>query len=173
MRLPFKSRFYGLVGFQLCLLLALIFYKQFTLLAGERILLETIPVDPREMFRGDYVALRYPISRLDRWLWKERSYQKGESVYVTLRRRGRFWDAAAVSKSPAGEGELFIRGRASRVTRDTMRVEYGIESYFVPEGKGLELERRAGRGLIAEIAVDRNGRAVIRSVHREQAVPRQ
>jgi uncharacterized membrane-anchored protein len=54
-----------------------------------------------------------------------------------------------------------------------MRVEYGIECYFVPEGMGLELERRAGRGLIAEIAVDRNGRAVIRSVHREQAVPRQ
>jgi uncharacterized membrane-anchored protein len=164
----FKARFYALVLLQLLLLGGLIGYKQWTVFAGERILLETIPVDPRDMFRGDYVILSYKVSTPERWQWQESRYQKGETVFVTLRREGRFWVTDGVSKSPPEEGKLFLRGRVRQGTDKDLRVEYGIESYFVPEGKGRELERQAGRGLIVEAVVDHRGRALIRGVQIER-----
>ena len=44
-------------------------------------------------------------------------------------------------------------------------VRYGIESYFVPEGKGLELERMVqDRKLAAVVAVDRHGKSAIKGL---------
>jgi uncharacterized membrane-anchored protein len=56
------------------------------------------------------------------------------------------------------------------VINGDLRVEYGIESYFMPEGKALELQRKAGRGLVAEVSVDRNGRAVLRKAYIDPSV---
>jgi uncharacterized membrane-anchored protein len=164
----FKSRFYAIVAAQLLLLVGLIAFKQWTLYAGDQILLATVPVDPRELFRGDHVILSYRISTLERWLWQENRYEKGETVYVTLRRQRRLWEAASVSKSPPEEGKLFLRARVRKATDKRLTVDYGIESYFVPEGQGRELEQHRGRGLIVEAAVDRQGRAVIRDVRVER-----
>jgi uncharacterized membrane-anchored protein len=172
MKASFKKRFFALVALQLLLLLALIAYKQLTLVTGQRVLLKTVPVDPRDMFRGDYVILSYDISNLERWKWQESTYQRGETVFVKLARHGRFWDAVSASKSPPAPGELFLKGRARRVSNYRLTVEYGIESYFVPEGKGRELERHAGRGLVVEAKVDRHGRALIRGVHVERQTAR-
>ncbi len=162
-----KTRFYALVSFQLLLLIGLIAYKQVTLLTGQPILLKTVPVDPRDFFRGDYVVLDYEISHLDAWQWRDASFSKGDNIYVTLRRQGQFWVAASADKKPPEEGEVFIQGKVSSATDYPITVQYGIESYFVPEGKGLELEREAGEGLIVEAMVDRHGRAAIKRVHIE------
>lgn len=54
------------------------------------------------------------------------------------------------------------------------RVEYGIESWFVPRGKGPELERegrRSDRQLIAEVVVDTQGHAVLKAVTVEPKRP--
>ena len=40
-------------------------YKEYTLSQGQKILLKTIPLDPRDLFRGDYVVLNYEISQLN------------------------------------------------------------------------------------------------------------
>ncbi len=160
-----KTRFYVLVSFQLLLLIGLIAYKQVTLLTGQPILLKTIPVDPRDLFRGDYVVLDYEISHLEAWHWRDVSFSKGDKVYVTLRREGRFWVAASARSIPPEGDRVFIQGNVSAVADYDITVQYGIESYFVPEGTGLELEREAGEGLIVEAMVDRHGRAVIKRVH--------
>jgi uncharacterized membrane-anchored protein len=57
-------------------------------------------------------------------------------------------------------------------------VTYGIESYFVPEGRGRELERLVrDKRIAAVLAVDANGTAAIkglavdgRLVHEEPAL---
>lgn len=46
-----------------------------------------------------------------------------------------------------------------------VRVKYGIENYFVPEGEGRAIERpSAGEKISIEVAVDRCGNAGIRAV---------
>jgi uncharacterized membrane-anchored protein len=164
MNLPFKTKFFLIVGLQLMLLVGLIGSKQVTLLTGQRVLLKTVPVDPRDLFRGDYVVLSYDISRIGREKWRDPSYQQGDTVYVTLRPEGKFWETEQVSRTAPGGKTLFVRGTVTYVADDSLRLEYGIESYFVPEGTGHELERAAGHGLAVEASVDRAGRAAIRRV---------
>src|SRR5437868_11988550 len=171
MRLQFRTKFALLVALQVLLLLGLIGYKQVTLATGERVLVRTAPVDPRDLFRGDYVALHYKISHLDRSIWAEGHYQKGQTVFVTLGREGRFRSAEAVSKAPPKDARLFLRARVTKVANQAMEAQYGIESYFTPEGKAdaLASASQKYKGLTAEISVDRHGRAVLRKVWPEPA----
>ncbi len=47
----------------------------------------------------------------------------------------------------------------------SMRITYGIESYFVPEGEGRDLETLRNDGKVAiQVAVDKEGRAAIKGL---------
>ena len=49
--------------------------------------------------------------------------------------------------------------------RDGVRVRYGIENYFVPEGEGMALERPAeGEEITILVAVDEDGDSAIKAV---------
>ena len=50
------------VVIQTGVLVAMVAMKQWTLTTGTPVVLETKPVDPRSLFRGDYVRLNYAIS---------------------------------------------------------------------------------------------------------------
>ncbi|PIU67163.1 MAG: hypothetical protein COS85_01790 [Armatimonadetes bacterium CG07_land_8_20_14_0_80_59_28] len=167
MKMSFRVKFNLLVCMQLLVLFSLIGYKQWTLATGERVLLKTVPVDPRDLFRGEYVALRYEISSVESWWAHGKSFQAGDTLYVTLRREGRFWGIGAVADQPPPAGALFLKGTVRRVRDSGIDVDYGIESYFVPEGRGKELESKRA-GLTTEIAIDRFGHAVIRNVRSDR-----
>ena len=183
---PPRRWFYAAVAFQLLLMAGLILSKQATLWTGRPVVLETVPVDPRDLFRGDYVVLSYKISALDPvQVSLPPRVERGQSVYVSLRRPDppdRFWTASAVSlEKPTDGATTFLRGRALEAypggrapdfrPADRLRLEYGIESYFVPEGKGRDLESvqaDPNAVLAVEAVVDRSGSAVIRRVSRER-----
>lgn len=196
----FKGRFFWLVLLQLLLMASLIGMKQWTLRTGEHILLKAAPVDPRELFRGDYVALGYEITHLPRVLWEDEAYKKGDAISVLLEREGRFWVAQSVRKSPPETGTLFLQGRVVRVTMEPVHsdisskglaqnaigkpdktkqtfqeieVEYGIESYFLPTKRAQELEQKPNTVFIADVVVDKSGRAVLRNLSVERGKPLQ
>jgi len=124
--------------------------------------LRVVPVDPRDLFRGDYVILRYEFSRVPPQSipgLQSTDYQ-GETVYVAIvpEEDGKNWRASQFSlqKPPTGK---FLRGQIT----GRNRIELGIESYFVQEGERLRYERAVrSRGLSAEVALDRNGKAVLK-----------
>lgn len=163
--------FYGAVAIQFALLLGMIGQKAYTASYGQRILLKCGPVDPRDLFRGDYVVLSYEISSPPRDSVKgPKEFYRGQPVYVTLRKSGPFWGATGIySHLPTLAGdEVFIKGRIN--ARDS-GIEYGIESFFVPEGKGRQIEMSRGE-LTTEIALDRFGRAVVMQIFLDgRAVP--
>lgn len=86
--------------------------------SGREIVLDTVPVDPRSLFRGDYVILNYGISRLDtRKLGGDDSFERGDTVYVTLLKdESDLWQGKAIGRtSPetvAGD-EIVMRGRVT------------------------------------------------------------
>ena len=57
-----RKQFIGIISLWLIIIFGLIGYKQLTIVTGTTVLLETVPVDPRDIFRGDYVTLNYAIS---------------------------------------------------------------------------------------------------------------
>lgn len=141
---------------------------------GREITLQVVPVDPRSLFRGDYVILNYDISDVES-PEQTRRMRRGETVYVTLKEnQDGLWQAVRTStETPAAgaPGEVVLKGSvryasaASAGTPGKARVTYGIESFFVPEGTGRELEKLVqDRKLSALIAVDDDGNAGIKGL---------
>lgn len=160
-------------------LFAMIGRKQWTLATGIPVQLETQPVDPRSLFRGDYVRLNYKISSFTVHQYPNlEGVKRGDPIYVSLKRKDEYWEPKAVSLfPPEWDGELILRGEVDRVGRQWNRetrsydeviqvwVRYGIENYFVPEGEGRAIERpKAGEKISIEVAVDSCGRGAIRAV---------
>jgi uncharacterized membrane-anchored protein len=152
----FRLGFFAIVALQVALLLTIVVPKERTLATGESVLLQTVPVDPRDLFRGDYVALRYTISTIRGYGYP--NFAAGDRIYVGLEKWGETWEVRSASHSPP-EG-LFIKGRVTGASQNSLDVEYGIESYFVPEGSGHVIERAVD--VKVRVAIDSSGNSVIK-----------
>ncbi len=151
--------------------------------SGREIVLPIVPVDPRSLFRGDYVILSYEASRVPaRLIPADVKSAAPQWFYVTFEQKGEAWQLAGVSgvaPSPTAT-TISIRARtlhgwheirvpqaagAAAPIEGDLNIRYGIESYFVPEGKGPALEQTARDGkLAALIAVDARGNAAIKGL---------
>jgi uncharacterized membrane-anchored protein len=142
---------------------------------GKTVLLKVEPVDPRDLLRGDYVRLGYAISTLDRSLFgatvSDDEIASGTPVMVRLAPgEDGLWQAvsarpAATEIEPA-PGAVDIRGRvnASFAAIGSVRIDYGIERFYLPEGEGLAIERDLGvRPFRMLVAVGADGTAQIKS----------
>lgn len=160
---------------QTAALAGMVAIKHRTLVTGFPVLLKTEPIDPRSLFRGDYVRLNYAISRLDYVdLEGDKDFERHDEVYVVLRKNEKFWEAASIHREmPAHNPEsVIIRGEVQwtgmwtdGARSDGINVRYGIENYFVPEGEGRALERPAeGEEVTILVAVDERGDSAIKAV---------
>lgn len=174
--------------------------REWIVRTGPSVWLRTAPVDPRDLFRGDYVTLGYEISNIPAGKFgpalkqymaglanrkADSPYRDGREIviYATLEVQPGAGVAEMVTADltppPAG---LFIKGRvrpfwnAGR-SNALIGVAYGIDAYYVQQGKGRELERRAPEGMPPgiqvpmemEVALGRNGTAVLKA-HRWNAL---
>ena len=163
-----KNKVFILIGiFWLIIIIAFIATKEFTLLTGKQILLKTVPVDPRDLFRGDYVILRYEISalNLNNIPADYTDFESGDKIYVSLHKEDGYGIPAKIYRDSPKSEELFLKGVVKDVHGKKLAVEYGIESYFVPEGEGKEIERfREGKNLEVKVFIDKFGNAAIKSL---------
>ena len=150
--------------------------REAVVLSGRAVRLRSAPVDPRDVFRGDYVRLSYEASTINRSLWQgglpSRKAERGERVYALLEEGADgLARVAAVTDERPSQG-LFLRGRVHRYTERQLGVKYGLEAYFMQQGEALELEqgrvrRDDGRipvqvPLDMDVAIGGNGLAVLR-----------
>ena len=158
------------VAFQLAVLVAMMITPLMTLATGDVVLLRVAPVDPRDLFRGDYVILSYDVSRptidgssnVSNVTWDRLSQLRGQTIYVRIEpdADGKHWHANGYQLEPPTAGK-FIRGTVA----GNATVRFGIEQYFVQEGQGLKYEQAVrDRKLSAEVAVDRNGNAQLKGL---------
>ena len=137
--------------------------------SGQEVVLNITPVDPRSLFRGDYVILSYDISQLNlEKLAGDDNFKRNAIVYVTLARDAQgIWAASRLSTTlpeSRSENEAVIRGKV-RYSGKQLRVKYGIESYFVEEGEGKRLENLVrDKKLAALIAIGPDGEAAIKGL---------
>lgn len=133
--------------------------------SGTVVWLKVLPVDPRDMFRGDYVILSYDMSRLPSELLPSPDSADPipeKAVYVTLvpDADGKHYRADQYSRQRPASG-LYLAGQQT----SWGRIEYGIESYYVQAGTGTEYEEAFRNGtLSAEVAVSPDGQAGLKSL---------
>lgn len=125
-------------------------------LFGKNILLKTAPIDPRDLFYGDYVVLNYEISRIDYtdvegWkLTNEDSVYQGNTLYVVLKQDEQDQDGeifrlnkAYLEDPKIGPNEVMIKGTIGSTDGQHVWVKYGLEHYYVPEGTGQGVDQRS------------------------------
>ncbi len=165
----------GLVALVMTTILGWMVWDRISLLKnGREIVLAVTPVDPRSLFRGDYVILGYDISLVPPPVNPATPPHPSTPVYATLEQASDgTWKAISSAFAHPGkvaDNRVVLKGLDQREfwRRDAggnIRVCYGIESFFVPEGKGLELEKAVrDKKITARIAVDGKGRAAIKGL---------
>jgi uncharacterized membrane-anchored protein len=151
----------------------ILFDRAMLLQSGKEIRLAVVPVDPRDLLRGDYVILSYPISRIaGNTVTVDRPFNYYDTVYVSLAESGDTWKATALGHEKPASG-VFLRGIVDNLTTrsgctDNVNCEdytilYNLEQFFVPEGKGRDLEKlRNDQKLSVDVAVADDGRAALK-----------
>ena len=148
-----KIAFWVTIAGQIILLLAFIAVKENTLRSGTSVLLQTAPIDPRSLLQGDFAILDYEIAELPDFA---KGTPQGTRFYVDLFGDGDgVWRARNYLYEKPGSNRVFIKGTVN----SRGRLEFGIDTFFVPEGTGHIIER--SRDVKALVSVDSNGTAVI------------
>jgi uncharacterized membrane-anchored protein len=179
-RVPLLPR-YILAALVLCgLILATVVQRAGILRTGQEARLEVVPVDPRDLFRGDYVVLDYRIGTVNVPLDVTTAFTRGQQVFVTLRPDvNNMSRAVAISaERPTVSGtDIVISGivsipstcpfnesgvRDCKLGTRAVGVRYGLESYFVPEGEGKKIELTPKALLEVVAAVAPSGQAAIK-----------
>ncbi|MBJ7405646.1 MAG: GDYXXLXY domain-containing protein [Bradyrhizobium sp.] len=176
-RIP-KPVLFGLaVLLQSVLLVLMVADRMQILRDGVEVTLQTQPVDPRDLLRGDYVVLNYDISLVAAGALKGKvADARHPDVFVKLAPRADgVYQAVSVHAEPVTvtAPEVLIRGRVANYAGscgddrrrfcDKLPIKYGLESYFVPEGEGKKLEdARNQQKLRIVAAVLPSGRAAIK-----------
>lgn len=160
------------VGIPLLILVGMTVMPLMTLMYGQEIMIKTRPVDPRDVFRGDYVVLSYdinelPIDRVPTVFKTEDQWEKLRQVplYVLLKKEGPFYvvDSATFERPAQG---IYLRGffqypvwsqtvtGTGSSSMSGIQVTYNLDQYFVPENTGTTLEELSRKGqLIASVKV--------------------
>ena len=173
-----QTKFILAIVLQVAVVFAIIIFKLSVLTGGTEILLKIVPVDPRDLLRGDYVTFQYDISNIDSYYAYANNTQitNGDAVYVILRQGGKYWSAQNVQKTKPTGNELFVKGvvRSGGIesqagsfqdfSASRLNIVYGIEQYFIPEGTGQNFSFW-NKEAAARVAVDDNGNAVLKQLY--------
>lgn len=185
--------FVSIILLQLLILAVMVFNSYAVILWGDEILLKVIPVDPRSLFQGDYVILSYPFSSLDltevEYDFDPESINNQEKVYLALEPESDTWSPVMITKDKSKvRDKTFLEAKALYTTAripeppvaDTteprkpgdsemkvIRLKLSIEQYYVPEGKGKEIEDKIRDGeIFAKVAVYKGKARVIELVNK-------
>ena len=150
---------------------------------GQEVVLKVLPVDPRSLFMGNYMALEPDIARLDLKTLDFNAagsvIEKRDEVFVGVRPE-KPWAipvAASVEKLYAARpGVVTLRGTITSVTGPAARpsaitVDYGINRFYFPEARQETVTERMRKpdGSPAEItvtvSVPPSGRPIPRTMH--------
>ncbi|MDR1731860.1 MAG: GDYXXLXY domain-containing protein [Synergistaceae bacterium] len=145
---------------------------------GKEIRLPALPVDPRDIFRGDYVDLRFnieeiPVEQADPTLLRRLKEEKektgdaalsSEWVYVALApdEKG-IYRPVRVTETPSSE-EICIRGRVElSYDQSELYIDYGssLKRFYVKENTGFDLERAGWAGNLEALVRVWKNRAVL------------
>jgi uncharacterized membrane-anchored protein len=125
--MPKAYRFWIVVFLQILFLIVMPYSYYQAVLNGEKVLLQTIPIDPRDLIFGDYVTIGFKIQTLDYELLKDSNYKpkdnydeklNNKDVFVTLA-KGKDdiheADGIYLKQENVPNQKIFIKGKISGI----------------------------------------------------------
>ncbi len=154
--------------------------REWVLRTGRIIYLCSAPRDPRDAMRGDYVRVSYDMSSVPRGLCRgglattNKTFEAvtpDTKVYAILQTNEEgVAELEGLSPERPTKG-LFLRGRTERSWGDHLQVRYGVEAFFMQQGKAEALERAPDRDAVRvplemKVAVSPGGVGVLKDYRR-------
>jgi uncharacterized membrane-anchored protein len=143
--------------------------------SGREIRAAVVPVDPRDIFRGDYVILSYAFtSNADVAL--PDGTRTGDTVFALLKPQGPAeWTLNSVAPTEpetVAEGDVVLKGIVDNARRGigngpatVGRLRFGIERFYVPQGKGRVIEKQVlEKRIVAVLAVGGDGKVALKGL---------
>ncbi|KKQ41856.1 MAG: putative conserved membrane protein [Microgenomates group bacterium GW2011_GWC1_37_8] len=171
-----KNKYLAAVVLQVVIIIFIVIYKLLIMRGGSEIILHIKPVDPRSPLRGDYITFDYDISSIPYYLLSGDNIYNNDQVFVLLNQTGKYWIVDRVQKiRPVDQEQIFLKAvvvsggvnpNLKQYPNDRynpITVQYGIEEYFIPEGKGGTLPRNM-EGVSAKVLVNENGQAQLKQI---------
>ncbi|WP_409254002.1 GDYXXLXY domain-containing protein [Bacillus sp. SCS-153A] len=126
---------------------------------GETVKLELAPIDPRSLMQGDYVRLSYKIT--DQPTLRDTGLP-GEKIRLVLYPDGEVYSYKGYYKQRGKWNREYIKSETDILINGVIggdgRVIFGIESFFVEEGTGVETENTAEYAIVK---ISANGNALL------------
>jgi hypothetical protein len=153
---------------------------------GTRVVLQAVPVDPRDLFRGEFVRLATPANRVlvtaspastpgaipevrpvgEWWADWPRTTVRG-TVYVQLEQGAAGESRPVTISRRAVPGAVNLRGRIRPGdSPPVLRIEYGLDAFYMEERTARPVEHAIGEGrkVQMEVSIAGDGRARIRNL---------
>lgn len=173
------ARFCAAMLLQSALILAVPLQSFMTYQRGQTVTLQTAPVDPYDLIRGYSQTLRYDISSkenlvslpggasvlieerdVDKWIYITLQAPEGEEGAVP-----NAWEPVAVSgdrPESLSQNQVALKGRYTG-----RQIEYGLETYYMPESQRNDINEQIGdlqrleaRAFVVDVKVDSKGNSV-------------
>lgn len=169
----------GVALIQSAALFDMVYERHRLLKTGRELTLSVRPLDPRDVFRGDYVTLGYDISTLKKSDTESdpefAGVEAGQDIFVTLspKPEGGWTEThvGTVYPSQVAATDIVLKGHVLSTWKNQtppetlINVRYGIEQYFVPEGTGRVLEDKVRSHKVeAILAVGSDGTAALKGL---------
>jgi uncharacterized membrane-anchored protein len=140
----------------LFILIVFILYAAWPIITGKTVILATMPIDPFDIFRGQYLAINYEISRIP----VIEGINAGDTIYVALKKDEnhtyRYAVASLKNNFKLNFEPVIIKGQVKSIWGGNMNIEYGIEQYFFERNAWV-----SNRITNVEVKVDESGNARI------------
>lgn len=129
-----------------------------TLAFGKTVTLQCHSYDPRDMFKGDYVAMTFDVGNKV----SVKEFKPGETAYFTLRKDGDFWRATRVGTTlpkKLAANEAVMKAVVNNGEISPPAITTGIEKFYVQEGAGNSVNFDK---LSAEVSLADDGMPVLK-----------
>jgi len=144
----------------------MIFEQEQTLRLGTEYKFQTEPVDPYDLFRGRYVALRFKAADVD---YKGSDLLNVSKVYVVIRNNADgFAEVERISSKPVSGDNVFLAINRSGWRSKTLCLEFPFDSYYMEETQAPQAEqayrdanRRDSKQQTWAVVRLRNGKAAL------------
>lgn len=138
-----KGLFFAII-FQTLVLFSLLLFAYLPLYFGKEIRLNASGVDPRDIFLGNFVALRYEFNVIK----SDEKYKQNEILYLSLKKENGIFKKDKISKNKPKNG-IFLQGRVKSSFKRNINdkryesfVEFGIEKYFTTQENAENLQKQ-------------------------------
>ncbi len=150
------------VSLQVLILLSVPAKKVYTRSTGRDVVLKVAPVDPYNILSGYYVTLGYDISQPSAFA-NTSKFADGDIIYAIVEQQadGSWRPSSIEAELPQNlaANHIAIRGRWN-----SWRITYGIEEFYIPEGKREQIAddlRKNQNEARVDLKVDSSGNAAL------------